>query len=218
MLDIGIVGPIVIALSATDIVLHLYLDVKKFRRQTLSQKRESDVHPPFYALCVAGAATMVAFLVIGILSLIWIIDFDVTILQNFVILIDPIFPVWITGFLILCAGILLHGWSRFVRKSMAPNWEMSEDQTLFRSGPYSRVRHPSYTSYFLSFIGLFILIPSLLTMFLLSGIWGYYRVAVEEEGHLLKHFGDEYSKYMVETGRFSPSFRIKSTTRHSPKA
>lgn len=35
MLDIGIVGPIVIALSATDIVLHLYLDVKKFRRQTL---------------------------------------------------------------------------------------------------------------------------------------------------------------------------------------
>lgn len=218
MLDIGIVGPTVFALSVTDVVLHIYWDAKKPRRHTISQTHESDVIIPTHPLQVAGGSTILAFILVCVLSLIWILNLNVTILQNFVILIDPIFPIWITGFLVLCTGILLHGWTRFVRKSMASNWEMSEEQPLFTNGPYSRVRHPSYTSYFLSFIGLFLLIPSLLTMLSLSGIWGYNRIAVKEEEHLLKHFGDEYSQYMVRTGRFFPSLRIKSTPRHSPKA
>ncbi|MHA2234760.1 MAG: methyltransferase family protein [Candidatus Thorarchaeota archaeon] len=218
MLDIGIVGPSVLILSITDVVLHIYLDATKARRQTNSQAHMSDVKLPTHPLQVAGGATILSFLIVCILSLIWIMNINVTTLQYFVFLIDPIFPIWITGFLFLCSGILLHGWSRFVRKNMASNWEMSEEQSLFTNGPYSRIRHPSYTSYFLSFTGLFLLIPSLLTMLSLFGIWGYYRIAVKEEEHLLKHFGDAYSQYMLETGRFFPSLSTKSTPRESPKA
>lgn len=204
MLDIGIVGPTIFTLSITDVVLHIYLDAKKLRKHTISQAHESDVAVPTRPLQVAGCSTILTFIVVCVLSLIWILNINVIILQYFVIIIDPIFPIWIAGFLILCVGIFLHGWTRFVRNSIASNWEMLEEQPLFTRGPYSQVRHPSYTSYFLSFIGLFLLIPSLLTTLILSGIWGYYRIALKEEEHLLKHFGNEYSQYMAHTGRFFP--------------
>lgn len=218
MLDIGSVGPVVFILSAVDIVLHIYLDVKKVRRQVTSQPSESDVRIPTRTLQVVGATTILAFILIFVLSLIWVLNLNVAILAIFVPLIDPPFPIWITGLLVLSAGILLHGWSRFVRNSMASNWEMNEDHILFTNGPYARIRHPSYTSYFLSFIGLFLLVPSLLTMLLLCGIWGYNQLAVKEEEHLLKHFGEEYSQYMTRTRRFLPSIRTKSPLRDSPKA
>jgi protein-S-isoprenylcysteine O-methyltransferase Ste14 len=218
MIDIGSVGPVVFILSAADIALHMYLDVKKVRRRDNSQLSESDVRIPTRTLQIVGVTTILAFILVFVLSLIWILNLNVAILEIFVPLIDPPFLIWITGLLVLSAGILLHGWSRFIRNSLASNWEMNEEHPLFTNGPYARIRHPSYTSYFLSFIGLFLLVPSLLTMLPIIGIWGYYRIAEKEEEHLLKHFGEAYSQYMRRTERFFPSFRTKSTPVDSPKA
>lgn len=218
MLDIGSVGPVVFLLSAADIVLHIYLDFKKVRRQTISQSSESDVRIPTRILLVVGVTTILSFILVFVFSLIWILNLNLAILEIFVPFIDPPILIWITGLLVLSAGILLHGWSRFVRNSLASNWEMNEEHPLFTYGPYARIRHPSYTSYFLSFIGLFLLVPSLLTILPIIGIWGYNQLAVKEEEHLLKHFGNEYSQYMTRTGRFLPSIRIKSSLRDSPKA
>jgi protein-S-isoprenylcysteine O-methyltransferase Ste14 len=84
---------------------------------------------------------------------------------------------------------------------------MTETHKLIMKGPYSRIRHPSYLSYALSFIGLVLMMPSVLTVILLVGIPGYYTLAVQEEQLLISHFGNDYRNYMMKTGRFMPKLR-----------
>ncbi|TFG28610.1 isoprenylcysteine carboxylmethyltransferase family protein, partial [Candidatus Thorarchaeota archaeon] len=76
------------------------------------------------------------------------------------------------------------------------------------SGPYSAIRHPSYTSYMLCFVALVLLIPSPVTLALLIGIPGYYLVAKTEEQLLISHFGDEYLSYINKTGMFLPRLKV----------
>ncbi|MHA2424267.1 MAG: methyltransferase family protein [Candidatus Thorarchaeota archaeon] len=205
MIDLSIAGPIIGVLSGIDVILHVYLDNKKGIVQGKSKLREPAVNVPSSALIAAALSTILAFALIAIIPTAWIISVFQAEWWIYFDFSELPFNLWIVGLVLLCLGIILHGWSRYVRQDMAVSWAMSEEHRLVTTGPYSRIRHPSYTSYLLSFTGLMFLSPSLLTsLFLAIGIWGYYRIAIAEEENLLDHFGGAYSEYIKRTGRFFP--------------
>jgi protein-S-isoprenylcysteine O-methyltransferase Ste14 len=208
MLDFIIVGPVVGAFAVIDVSLHLYLDLKKVRANANAAYREPRLHISSFAMAAVVFSTLLAFLLVLILSVAWLIPGGTDVV-NFIYLFYYDLPamIWGPGFLLLLLGIALHSWARLERKEMASSWAMKETQRLIVSGPYSRIRHPSYSSYILCFIGLFLMLPSVVTCLTFFGIWGYHATAITEEASLLDHFGAAYGEYMKRAGRFIPKFR-----------
>ncbi|MFX1481672.1 MAG: methyltransferase family protein [Promethearchaeota archaeon] len=209
MLNIEIVGPVVFSLSTSDVLLHLYLDFLKVHRRHKPDTSSSTSQVPQIALLISALTTIIAFVLVFVLSISWLLSLDLPFFLVLLVSVDSPPVAWSLGLVILGIGILLHGWSRVVRRDLASNWDMDRNQPLFTTGPYSQVRHPSYTSYFLSFSGLFLLIPSVLTLLLFLGVWGYNEIAKMEEENLVRHFGEKYTQYMLKTGRFLPLVKFR---------
>lgn len=99
-----------------------------------------------------------------------------------------------------------------VHKTLGRNWspvlEIREGHTLTKEGPYKRIRHPMYTQIWIWVIAQF-LITSNWTVGL-SGLipWSilYFIRVPNEEKMMEEEFGEEYLKYMEQTGRVLPKF------------
>jgi protein-S-isoprenylcysteine O-methyltransferase Ste14 len=111
------------------------------------------------------------------------------------------------GVTFFAAGSALFSWSVLARGRYSVSWAMPVDQKLVTWGPYKYIRHPSYSGYFLMFIGLFMAWSNLLAVMLLLGIPGYVRISQKEERMLVLRFGDAYVEYQKKTGRFLPQLR-----------
>jgi protein-S-isoprenylcysteine O-methyltransferase Ste14 len=111
------------------------------------------------------------------------------------------------GVVLTVTGYLLFVWSVRARGRFSVSWAMPEDQKLVTWGPYRFVRHPSYSGYFLMFVGFFLVWSNVFAVFPLFAILGYCRVSVVEEEFLVKRFGDVYRDYQSRTGRFVPRIR-----------
>lgn len=203
MLDINLVGPLISFLALGDVLVHVYLDWKKTRRDE-ANLQESDVTVSTLPMIAAMTSTLLSFALVLMLTLEWAAVPGRGILSVLIPLFDPPPAIWLAGLFLIVVGILIHAWSRWVRKEMASSWAMSQEHVLITNGPYRWVRHPSYTSYAISFMGLFLLIPSVVTTVMLFGIPAYYSIAKREEEMLLDQFGDEYREYMKRTGRMTP--------------
>ena len=208
MLSLTLVGPVLTFLVLIDIVLHMYLDYQKILVRQSDDVQEPYEQAPRYGLIFAESSTILSFIVVFIICVSWVWNISISTLSFFIFFYNPPMLEWQIGSIFLCIGILLHGWSRLTRHEMASSWGMSDTHELVKSGPYRLIRHPSYTSYFLCFVGLFLVIPSLVTALLLLGFPGYYKVATAEERLLIAHFGEEYLLYMKKTGMFLPKIVI----------
>ena len=208
MVDFSVAGPIIGSLAGIDVLLHIYLDLKKAKVSGKTRFREPSVAIPSLAMVMVSVSTLMSFFLVLLFPLAWVFDIEFLELQFLIPLFILPGSIWILGLILMLVGIFLHGWSRYVRQEMAASWAMREEHRLVTTGPYSRIRHPSYTSYFLCFIGLCLLLPTLVTIVVLVGIWGYYIVARSEEEHLLHHFGGAYREYMKRTERFVPKMRL----------
>jgi len=205
MLDFSIVGPIVGIFALLDIVIHLYFDIKKAKREAGAIFREPSIEVPSFALAAAAISSILSFFLVFMFPVAWILDISNSYLSYQILLLENIpDALWIIGFALLLIGISLHTWSRYHRREMAATWSMREDHILITTGPYSRIRHPSYSSYFICFLAIFMMMPSVVTLAQFIGFWGYYKIAVREEENLLHHFGGSYKEYMKRTGRFIP--------------
>src|SRR5262245_5302114 len=86
------------------------------------------------------------------------------------------------------------------------------DHTLVTHGPYRWIRHPLYTS-----VALAVLANSLTTanwFIFLTGATAFALLVVrtrKEEENLITRFGDEYRRYMRQTGRFVPRLSDSSS-------
>jgi len=81
---------------------------------------------------------------------------------------------------------------------------------LIDSGVYSRVRHPMYLGILMSCLGVFFVIPSLLSL----GVWVaffilYDRMAAYEEHDLVRLLGDEYTAYQKRVPKWLIRLRTK---------
>jgi protein-S-isoprenylcysteine O-methyltransferase Ste14 len=216
VLDLSIAGPVVGTLAFLDVVLHVVLDLKKIRSRQVSEIQEPDTSVSTAAMAAIGVSTLLSFLVVFSISLAWLLSSEQVLFLWVIPVIDVPCPLWIAGLTILSVGILLHGWSRLARRNMASSWAMAPGHRLVQTGPYSRIRHPSYAAYMLSFLGLLLMVPSVVTLVILVGIPGYYYVTVPEEDLLVSRFGDEYREYAARTGKFLPRTRKRQAIRPKP--
>lgn len=86
------------------------------------------------------------------------------------------------------------------------NVAIAADHRLIDSGPYRRVRHPSYIGALLTFLGLAICMQnwaSLLVLMTGTSVAFLYRMRVEETA-LTEAFGERYRQYMQRTARLIP--------------
>jgi protein-S-isoprenylcysteine O-methyltransferase Ste14 len=111
------------------------------------------------------------------------------------------------GIIVFVLGLLLLIW---VHRTLGEHWSMmlklGEEHLLVTSGPYSRIRHPMYTYFYMMVIA-----TALISANLFVGIFGVatwtllYLVRIgDEEQMLLEQFGEEYEEYMKRTGRLLP--------------
>jgi len=77
---------------------------------------------------------------------------------------------------------------------------------LLKTGPYSYVRHPFYTSYIIQWFGWAVAVWSIWAIVpLLSMTTVYWVAARDEENKFLRtDMADEYKEFMAGTGRFFP--------------
>ncbi len=183
--------------------MHVYLDWKKVRRDEVNLQ-QSDYTVGSLPMIAAMISTLLSFALVLMLTLEWVGVLGRGILLALIPLFNPLPAIWLAGLFLIVVGIPIHAWSRWVRNDMASSWAMSQEHVLITNGPYRWVRHPSYTSYAICFMGLFLLIPSIVTTVMLFGIPAYYSIAKREEEMLLDQFGDEYREYMKRTGRMTP--------------
>lgn len=110
------------------------------------------------------------------------------------------------------AGFLLLTWAQaLLAENFSPTLRIRTAQRLITSGPYHVIRHPIYTAFLLLFIGFF-----LLSADWMIGLLGVVLVVYlllrtpKEEAMMLESFGEEYRRYMQQTGRYFPRWRSRA--------
>jgi protein-S-isoprenylcysteine O-methyltransferase Ste14 len=112
---------------------------------------------------------------------------------------------WSGGGMAIIATVLTAWIHRALGRQYAPRWEIQKDHQLIMVGPYSKVRHPMYTTLNLFSLSVSIITANLLIiLFAVAVAIPFYWIARAEEKILLEQFGEEYLEYMKSTGRFFP--------------
>lgn len=111
------------------------------------------------------------------------------------------------GIAVMLIGILLRQWAIHVLgKFFSTKVSIIKSHRIVKDGPYSIIRHPSYTGGLLIIIGLGLAMRTwagTLLIIILSGVAYYYRINLEEKA-LRAEFGKEYEEYAKKTKRLIP--------------
>jgi protein-S-isoprenylcysteine O-methyltransferase Ste14 len=133
---------------------------------------------------------------------VWAIGFVLAIREPVTLLYNPTLITQITGWLIIAIGasVIIIALISLRLKAAAP----STEDTLVRTGIYSKVRNPIHSGTALEFAGLLVLWPTLLVgiSVVIGFIWIYLQTRLEEKD-LIRRI-PEYNKYMKEIPRFFP--------------
>ena len=110
----------------------------------------------------------------------------------------------IVGIIFITLAVFIAIWARILRGKHSASWGLNETIPLVTSGPYSLIRHPTYTFYLLMFMGLPLLTGIWPLYVLIPGFYGYVKTVKSEEDLLIAHFGEEYEEYQKITKKFIP--------------
>jgi protein-S-isoprenylcysteine O-methyltransferase Ste14 len=118
-------------------------------------------------------------------------------------------PLWlqITGVIIGAAALSLFIWvHHHLGKYFSINLKVYQEHQLVDTGPYSMVRHPMYTAFYLLHIAAFLLTANwFIGVTWTAGLTAIIFLRIDrEEKMMLQIFGDKYRLYMARTGRFLP--------------
>ena len=117
---------------------------------------------------------------------------------------------WMFGGGALIFYLLFFSWTHY---ELGRNWsgrlEIYKEHHLVTDGPYRHIRHPMYSAFFLSAIGVGFLSANWLVSALYLGTltWMYVRRVASEEEMMIERFDDQYREYMISTGRLMPRWR-----------
>jgi protein-S-isoprenylcysteine O-methyltransferase Ste14 len=112
------------------------------------------------------------------------------------------------GIALIACALVLHWWARVhLQHFYVEDVQFQDGQYLVDTGPYSRVRHPVFTSFFLIAVGLLLANPALTTLVMVLYVSIDFSSAARKEEALLSQELPEYVPYMEQTGRFFPKWR-----------
>ena len=113
---------------------------------------------------------------------------------------------WISFVVMLSGVIMLDRVHAALGDNFSPVLELKAEHRLVRSGLYSRIRHPMYTSGFLYLLGagglsanILVLVAPTLSFALLVAL----RLP-DEERMMAKRFGADWESHKLSTGLFLP--------------
>jgi protein-S-isoprenylcysteine O-methyltransferase len=113
----------------------------------------------------------------------------------------------VAGIVVTLIGLAIRWYSIiYLGRFFTVNVAIAADHQLIDTGPYRRVRHPSYTGALLAFLGLAMCMQnwaSLAIMMIGTTAAFLYRIRVEEAA-LTGAFGERYRQYMHGTARLIP--------------
>jgi len=146
----------------------------------------------------------------GSYAVIWLSVFvSVTIVFNLAASGITLLPDWFfgLGLVMMIGGIVLRQWAIFVLgRFFSTKVRILSDHRLVTNGPYSVVRHPSYTGAFFTLVGLGLAsrtwLGTVIVLILCGAVYGY-RINVEEKA-LKAEFGEQYLDYSRRTKRLIP--------------
>jgi len=107
----------------------------------------------------------------------------------------------LVGFAVSMEGrrILGNNWAH------AAEYQIKKNHELVTASIYNYIRHPIYSGYFISLVGIELILSSFLSIvFVILAIPIMNMQAVNEEKILTEHFGQKYSTYKKRTSRFIP--------------
>lgn len=113
--------------------------------------------------------------------------------------------------LFMFALSIIMGWlfSAQLRESWRVGVHDNQRTELIQSGIYKYVRNPYFLSYFIMFIGQFLVRPSFVMAVLIAiTIAIFHRMILKEEAYLLTIHRKEYEEYRHITGRYIPRYVI----------
>ena len=173
-------------------VMEAIVDIRTLRRLRAGARRQDK----------GSRAVLICLVTLGIL-LGALLAFKV---QAFAITSARTFLFWL-GILLMYAGIALRLYAIGVLgASFTTMVAVAPEQTVIETGPYRLIRHPSYTGFLITLLGLGLSSTNWLSLVVLMGcalIGLSYRIHVEE--HVLKaHLGQQYQEYMRRTKRLIP--------------
>jgi protein-S-isoprenylcysteine O-methyltransferase Ste14 len=121
------------------------------------------------------------------------------------------FPVWLRwlGTLFAFIGTAFWIYSQAVlNKYWSPQLQVQKEHKVITTGPYKVIRHPIYAATFIWVIGLALFTANMVFAFiaLLTIIWLILRVTKEEK-MMIEQFGNEYERYIQNTGKFFPKLK-----------
>jgi protein-S-isoprenylcysteine O-methyltransferase Ste14 len=182
--DSGVARDLFIATLVISTAFELWLQVRT---------RSAGAHDPSYVWMIAGsfAGVALAFVAAGVHDR----------------LPGPRWLPAVAGIVVMWAGFALRAWAvrtlgRFFRVEVT----VDSDQTVVDTGPYARVRHPSYTGLLVFYLGLGISLDSYLSVLgavLLPMAAVVNRIAHEERA-LRRDLGEAYELYSTRTRRLVP--------------
>jgi len=120
----------------------------------------------------------------------------------------PKLPDWIGlklfGGALIIFGLFLHRSAHTIHSNA--HLPKEEIKQIVTSGIYSKIRHPCYVVYFLSYFGIFFIFGSLSMLIpIIFFSYSLYHSAVKEEEFLKEKFGKQYEEYTKKVPfRFIP--------------
>lgn len=121
-------------------------------------------------------------------------------------------PAWsrVLGIILGFSALLWFVWThRSLGINHSATLRIKDRQVLVTDGPYSRIRHPMYSAFYLLHIAVFFLTANwFIGVTWLAGLTITVMLRVKrEEEMLLERFGAQYGSYMKRTGRFVPPLK-----------
>lgn len=113
---------------------------------------------------------------------------------------------WI-GCVLFGVGLALRWYSIvYLGRFFTVNVAIHSGHEIIDTGPYARIRHPSYTGALLAFLGLALTLTNWLSLVLIVVpiFWAFSRRISVEETALASALGSPYTRYMGRTKRLAP--------------
>jgi protein-S-isoprenylcysteine O-methyltransferase Ste14 len=169
-----------------------------YRSQTLGRTSEKEYTQKTKAIITLSLAILGYFLVMGL----WIVVPQTLLVFQITL---PLYIRWFGAGMAIIAITLTIWIHRTLGKQYSAKLEIQKGHQLIKVGPYSRVRHPMYTTLNLFSLSVSLITSNLLLIFLaISVAIPFFWIARAEEEILIEQFGEEYLDYMKITGRFLP--------------